>query len=640
MTNVYIENLDEIKAKLNPEAVLELLQPGNKRRSGKELRSPCPVHGGDGAENFSLNVDTHNWMCHSNGCKGTNLVDLYAQSKKIQNINTAAKELAEQFDIPVSIASNRNTSYSPESILTCWDKAQPQGKDTYFPKKRLQPPPIARFGSNPKGYTSTLIALKDVNDELKCLLSLSSGGKFNFGNPKGAFALLGVINPDGEFYAGEGIATVQTAWESSQRNIPAVSCGTWSNILPVVTAIKSKYPNAKPIILIDCDGGGNGMKAAQMVAKTFPDAIFRKPDFSQFLNHNNENLSDFNDLISVCNFPLEEVERQLSIEFQIPKHEDSKEEFKQTEINSESKNKVINTCETAGEALKRMGFLDKIKSRMLELKRDGIIRLSGIPTNFIKLDEEIDGLQGGHLIILAGRTGMGKTFVAINILKNIAIDQGIPSVLFSLEMSNSQVFFRLISLLTGINSKKIKRGQISEEELAIVEEAIKRIEASPLLLSDDYSNSVLKNLSNNIDNVCKNQQAKAIFIDHIGLVSCGGAFKENRAIEMGKITMMAKLKAKEHNVPVICLAQLNREADSKESPKLSHLRESGNLEQDADIVIFIHRRDYFDPTDKSGQAEIIIAKNREGEAKNITFEYDKSTWLLKEAMKIKDQIKL
>ena len=185
MTTGYIENLDEIKAKLNPEAVLELLQPGKKRRSGKELRSPCPVHGGDGAENFSLNVDTHNWICHSKGCKGVNLVDLYAQSKKMQ-VNAAAAELAMQFGIPVKykdMASNRNTSYSPESILTCWDEAQPQGKDTYFSKKRLQPPPIARFGSNPKGYQSTLIPYKDINSELKCLLSLSSGGKFNFGQP-------------------------------------------------------------------------------------------------------------------------------------------------------------------------------------------------------------------------------------------------------------------------------------------------------------------------------------------------------------------------------------------------------------------------------------------------------------------------
>ena len=317
MTTRYIENLDEIKSKLDPESVLDLLQPGKKKRSGKELRSACPVHGGDGSENFSLNLNNHNWICHSKGCKGTNLVDLYAQCKKIE-IPAAAEEIAGIFGIPIkfkeTVGRIQNTSYSntPEALLECWNEAQPQGNDTYFSKKGLKPPPIARFGKNPKGYQSTIIALKDIKDELKCLLSLSSGGKFNFGNPKGAFAQLGKIGAEGEFYVGEGIATVQTAWEATQKEIPAVSCGTWSNILLVVSAIKGKYPNAKPIILIDCDDGGNGLKAAQSVALAFPEATFRKPSFEALPNPGNEELTDFNDIISKCGQSLDEVRRQLA----------------------------------------------------------------------------------------------------------------------------------------------------------------------------------------------------------------------------------------------------------------------------------------------------------------------------------------
>ncbi len=461
MTTVYIENLDEIKAKLNPEAVLELLQPGNKKRFGKELRSPCPVHGGDGAENFSLNVDTHNWMCHSNGCKGTNLVDLYAQSKKIQ-INIAAAKLAEKFSIPIkykeAMVSNRNTSYSPESILTCWDKAQPQGKDTYFPKKRLQPPPIARFGSNPKGYTSTLIALKDVNDELKCLISLSSGGKFNFGNPKGAFALLGVINPDGEFYAGEGIATVQTAWEATQRKIPAVSCGTWSNILPVVTAIKSKYHNAKPIILIDCDGGGNGIKAAQMIAKAFPDATFRKPDFSQFINPNNENLADFNDLISVCNFPLEEVKRQLSIEFQIPEYEDLKEWSKENrqEILKENSNSSSNY-------LPIISIADRQKNHEAMLAKNRGKKYLGLKVKTIKeFNHDMLGIRG--LQLLAAAPNVGKTSLTIQLALEVLSENPEACLVYvSLEMNEDSIFTKMNLYHSELNYKTYVLGSTQIE---------------------------------------------------------------------------------------------------------------------------------------------------------------------------------
>lgn len=425
MTNRFIENLEEIKAQLDPEAVLEYLQPGRKKRSGRELRSPCPVHGGDGAENFCLNLDTRNWICHSQGCKGTNLIDLYAQSKKTP-INVAAEELAARFGITVryreSGKRSQNASYKPEDVLRCWDDAKPNGKDVYFSNKGLQPPPIAKFGKNPYGHQSTLIALKDINGKLKCLLSLSSSGKFNFGKPKEAFAQMGEISPDGEFYAGEGIATVQTAWESSERKLPAVSCGTWSNIEPVVTAIKGKYPNAKPIILIDCDEGGNGLKAAKAVKQKWPEATFRKPSFEEFPNPNNEKRTDFNDIISKCKQPLDVVRRQLDIEFDISSvKEDSK---KEPANNTETENGVPESMDfygKLGKIIKDPDFALRSKGRnyaTFEKEHKALFASGGLVTGYEKVDEDLYFAKG-DLVVVQAMSNHGKTAFMVQLAHNI-----------------------------------------------------------------------------------------------------------------------------------------------------------------------------------------------------------------------------
>lgn len=636
----YID-LDALKLQskeVDPRQVLEHLQPNKPIFvRGGELRTCCPIHKGDGAENFAINTSTHEFTCHSNGCKGTNLIDLIAQSQGIKFIE-AAEEFTSRFSIKVE-SKNQEISkktHKPEDVLRCWDEAKPQGRDVYFKRKGLTPPSIVRYGKNPYKFDSILVPLRDIERDFKgfiCLQEKYPKCYYKYRDIAGAFAQLGEINPDGEFYAGEGIATVQTAWESTQKEIPAICCGSWHNILPVVAAIKGKYPNSKPIILIDCDEGGNGLKAAQMVAnaKEIPDASFRKPSFNGFHYSESEKPTDFNDIISKCNQSLEEVRRQLLIEFDMTTLKDI-QKIETSQVAAPKPTIVPKThggCETAKEAIKKLGILDRIKTRKLEYDRTGVIKISGISTGFPMLDEIIDGLQEGHLIILAGRTGMGKTFVELNMLKNIAIDQQIPASLFSLEMSNSQVFFRLISFISGVPAKKIKRGTISEEELSLVESAIAKIEASPLFLTDEPSNSILSNLSTNINHSCRTEKARAIFIDHIGLVNCGNDYRDNRANEMGKITMTCKIAAKQHGIPIVCLAQLNREADSAADPKLSHLRESGNLEQDADLVLFVHRRDYFDQNDHKNQGKVITAKNREGEIGYVNFNYS-PTWLIKE----------
>jgi len=433
----YIENLEEIKEKLDPESVLDLIQPGKSiKRHGKELRTCCPVHGGDGPENLSINLDTHTWYCHSKGCKGTSLVDLYAQSKDKPFVD-ATKDLAERFGIPIEYkngdrSTKRKTStkanpgmesdntresplkprktiskpiYTLENVEKSWSVAKPQGVDNYFSKKKLQPPPIARFGKNPSGYDSTLIPYKDIEGTLNAILSINAGGKFVYkisDDTKGSFALLGELHPESEFYIGEGIATVQTPWESTEREIPAVSCGSWSNILPCLTDIKTKYPKAKPIVLIDDDKDERGLKAAKEIRKKIPDATFRKPSFEGMSNPENKELKDFNDIISKCDQPLSEVKKQLKIEYKVP----------ETIIENETKEDVsINFHDKLGKILGDANFAKQLVGRdydAFEQEHKKINAAGGLITGYNEIDEKLY-FSKGDLVVIQSMSNHGKS---------------------------------------------------------------------------------------------------------------------------------------------------------------------------------------------------------------------------------------
>jgi replicative DNA helicase len=286
-------------------------------------------------------------------------------------------------------------------------------------------------------------------------------------------------------------------------------------------------------------------------------------------------------------------------------------------------------CKLANEAIKNSLILDKIKQKRVEFKKTGCITLSGISTGFKSMDDVIDGFQPGHLIVLAGRASMGKTFVAMNYVNNIAIVQKIPTAILSLEMSNLQLFYRLISLSSGIRTNIIKGGTSTDDELADIEAAISKIQNSPLLITEDPTNSKFSILEVSIENAV-NDGAKIVFVDHVGLIQYYDGLKDNRANEVGAITSRLKIMAKKFAIPIVVLAQLNRGADTDVPPKLSNLRESGSLEQDADIVIFVHRSDYFNRDTRPFEVDIIIAKNRDGE-QGITLPFKRNgLWLLSE----------
>lgn len=258
--------------------------------------------------------------------------------------------------------------------------------------------------------------------------------------------------------------------------------------------------------------------------------------------------------------------------------------------------------------------------------------LSGIPTGFDKLDKLTSGWQPSDLIIVAARPGMGKTALTLSMARNIAVGQGIPVAFFSLEMASVQLITRLISSETGLSSEKLRTGKLEKHEWEQLNVKVKDLEKAPLFIDDTPSLSIF-DLRAKARRLSSQHGIKIIVIDYLQLMTAGGSQKNgNREQEISMISRNLKALAKELNVPVIALSQLSRAVETRggsKRPLLSDLRESGAIEQDADIVSFIYRPEYYkidewDDEERSptqGQAEFIIAKHRNGGLENIRLKF-------------------
>ena len=238
----------------------------------------------------------------------------------------------------------------------------------------------------------------------------------------------------------------------------------------------------------------------------------------------------------------------------------------------------------------------------------------GVKTLFYDLDEMTQGFQRSDLIIVAGRPSMGKTSMVLNIARNVAQSQDLPVCVFSLEMSKEQLTYRLLSLEIGIESGRLKTGRLSPEQWPALGEGINTLSQIPVFIDDKPNLSVLEMRS-----LCRRLMAEQkkklglIVIDYLQLME--GTTPDNRVQELSRITRGLKGMARELNVPVIALSQLSRGVESRTSkkPMLSDLRESGSIEQDADLVLMIYRDEYYNPeTEDKGIAEIIVTKHRNG----------------------------
>ena len=263
----------------------------------------------------------------------------------------------------------------------------------------------------------------------------------------------------------------------------------------------------------------------------------------------------------------------------------------------------------------------------LKNKKDG---LSGVPSGFSKLDRVTSGWQKSDLIIIAARPGMGKTALALTMARNIAINHKTPIGIFSLEMSSDQLVNRLISSESEIPSGKLRKGNLEEYEFVQLHEKIRDLAEAPIYIDDTPGLSVFE-LRAKARRLVKNHGVQIIIVDYLQLMTAGGNKSGNREQEISAISRSLKGIAKELKIPVIALSQLNRGVESRTStskrPILADLRESGAIEQDADIVTFIYRPEYYkiyeweNSDDSRGQAEIIIAKHRNGPLDNFRLKF-------------------
>src|SRR6056300_523235 len=259
--------------------------------------------------------------------------------------------------------------------------------------------------------------------------------------------------------------------------------------------------------------------------------------------------------------------------------------------------------------------------------------LSGVPSGFEKLDEVTSGWQPSDLIIIAARPGMGKTALTLSMARNIAVNKGLPVAFFSLEMSSVQLITRLISSETGLSSEKLRTGKLEKHEWEQLNVKVKALEKAPLCIDDTPALSIF-DLRAKARRLASQHDIRLIIIDYLQLMTAGTSQKGggNREQEISTISRNLKALAKELNVPVIALSQLSRAVETSggsKRPLLSDLRESGAIEQDADIVSFIYRPEYYkidewDDDERSpteGQGEFIVAKHRNGGLDEIRLKF-------------------
>ncbi|MDP2087767.1 MAG: replicative DNA helicase [Flavobacteriaceae bacterium] len=258
--------------------------------------------------------------------------------------------------------------------------------------------------------------------------------------------------------------------------------------------------------------------------------------------------------------------------------------------------------------------------------------LSGVPSGFSQIDKLTAGWQPSDLIIIAARPGMGKTAFVISMAKNIAITKNIPVAVFSLEMSSVQLITRMISSETNLESSKLRKGNLEKFEWELLQVKVENLSKAPIFIDDQPALSVF-DLRAKARRLVSQHGIKLIVIDYLQLMTTGSNKNTgNREQEISTISRNLKALAKELNIPIIALSQLSRQVEARSGhkrPMLSDLRESGAIEQDADIVSFIYRPEYYkfvewdddEKTPCQGQAEFIIAKHRNGGLDNIRLKF-------------------
>ena len=303
------------------------------------------------------------------------------------------------------------------------------------------------------------------------------------------------------------------------------------------------------------------------------------------------------------------------------------------DILSEFENKVFNL--TNGTKTKKLVSSGELLNEIFNDLKDKFLNrsFSGLKSGFHDLDLIIEGFQKSDLIIIAGRPSMGKTALSLNILINVIQYSKLPVLFFSLEMSKKQIMYRLLAMETNINQMRLRNGKLSKNEWIKLNKIVNILSKLPLFI-DDTPNLSIQTIRSKIKTILFEQaQIGLIIIDYLQLMENSKIDnRNNRVQELSQITRSLKIIAREFNIPIIALSQLNRSVENRldKKPLLSDLRESGSIEQDADLVIMIYRKNYYNMVDeikdnKTNEIELIIAKQRNGPIGNIKLEFNEKT---------------
>ncbi|HSV70214.1 MAG TPA: replicative DNA helicase [Methylibium sp.] len=291
-----------------------------------------------------------------------------------------------------------------------------------------------------------------------------------------------------------------------------------------------------------------------------------------------------------------------------------------TQILDEAETKIMHIGEEGSRT--REGFMPmdrlvvQLIDRVTELANNGAEDVTGVRTGFFDLDRMTAGLQPGDLVVLAARPSMGKTAFALNIAEHVAVNEGLPAVVFSMEMGASQLALRMVGSLGRIDQSGLRTGRLRDDEWGRLTEAVDKLGKASIFIDESaaLTPGELRARARRQARQCG--KLGLIVVDYLQLMSGSSSNEENRATVLGEISRGLKSLAKELKCPVIALSQLNRSVESRtdKRPMMSDLRESGAIEQDADVIMFIYRDDYYnkESSKEPGVAEIIIAKQRNG----------------------------
>lgn len=617
----FATDFEAIKSNANVKAIILQVLGADFDTTNKELRTNCPFESHVQKKGFSINTLTGEWFCHSCG-EGGDIIKLV----KKWNIKLTHKEAAdfiqEQSGQHVHIYQSviQNPNYTPQQVLDCWANASQKGNDTYFFHRKLTPPSSARFGKNPKGFSSTLMPFQDIQGAFKGFVCLDANSKRKYNyiiDDSVKFMLLGELQNNGYLFVGEGIATVQTAWEAFDRKITTVAVGGWINIKPALSEIITAYPNYKLVILFDTDKSDK----INEIQNLHPNAICLTPKFQS----NNMDLKDYNDIISKENLSLIDVRTQIEhgmtqIQSTTIKPAIETKSFEQTLTTQE---KIVQPAtSTDSNDLSYLLAPNSEKKLTVDIKSVS----KGISTGYTIGDIDLI-FPGGAISVIAAPTSHGKTTALINFcLSAINESPETNAYFFSYEESEASILTSFLNTYISkihhtagiteslsVNSKRSIESFYRNDTMEFINQKLRgtftaskdsffKELVDTKRLKIVYSEVSIEQLVKSIGFIKKNDPKVGIIcIDYIQLLRLKTS-KLSRQEQVKEICTQLKNCAVETGLPIVTAAQFNRTVTSEGNMSVVSIGEAGDIERIASLVIGMFNRN-FKNMDKEGNKD-------------------------------------